>query len=375
MTTRFTSSGGLGAAERGAEFGAAFGPQVKAAVDRYARLFAIPPAERVAAGATALDVIDGWAPELAQEIRGIAAGAGVAVAEVAALNARTEILALGRRCAADGAVGGGLGGGPSAGGRGECSAVVALGGPGAEPVAGQNWDWYAGLADGWLVWDIPRPDGRRTVTLTEYGIVGKIGINSSGVGCLFNILHHRRDGAGAAGVPVHVIARRLLDEADDVAAAVAIAAAARVTASTAITVAGGERAGKAAVTLEIWPGGPDRVLPGADGLLLRTNHFLAPEPALGDTEPAAAPGSLARHEVLRRRLAGRGRDATAELLASVLRDHTGGAYAICSHPPAGADGEQEFQTLASVRLDFAACDLDVTDGPPCEWGNGGEEGT
>jgi isopenicillin-N N-acyltransferase-like protein len=367
MITRFTSSGGLSAAERGAELGAAFGPQVKAAVERYARLFGIRPADRVAAGARALDAIDGWAPELAREIRGIAAGAGVAVEEVAALNARTEILALGRR-AADGAGGSGLGGDPGAGGRGECSTVVALGGPGAEPVAGQNWDWYAGLADGWLVWDIPRPDGRRTVTLTEYGIVGKIGINSSGVGCLFNILHHRRDGAGVAGVPVHVIARRLLDEADDVAAAVAIAGAARVTASTAITVAGGERAGKAAVTLEVWPGGPDRVLPGADGLLLRTNHFLAPRAALGDTGPATAPDTLARLEVLRRRLAGQGRDATADLLASVLSDHTGGAYAICSHPPAGADGEQEFQTLASVRLDFAACDLDVTDGPPCGGG-------
>jgi len=355
MTTRFTSSGGLGAAERGAELGAAFGPQVHAAVDRYARLFGIPSAGRAAAGARALDAIDGWAPELAQEIRGIAAGAGVAVEEVAALNARTEVLALARAAGA----------GPGAGGRGECSAVVALGGPGAEPVAGQNWDWYAGLADGWLVWEIPRPDGRRTVTLTEYGIVGKIGINSSGVGCLFNILHHRWDGAGAAGVPVHVIARRLLDEADDVAAAVAIAGSARVTASTAITVVGGERAGKAAVTLEAWPGGPDRVLPGADGVLLHTNHFLAPGPALEDTEPAA-PDSLARYEVLRRRLAGRGRDATPDLLASVLRDHTGGGnFAICSHPPAGADGEQEFQTLASVRLDFAACDLDVTDGPPC----------
>src|SRR5215469_7489608 len=98
MVTRFTSSGGLGAVQRGAELGAAVGPQVKAAVERYARLFGIPPAERVAAGARALDAIDGWAPELAQEI--------------------------------------------------------------------------------------PRPDGRRTVTLTEYGIVGKIGINSSGVGCL-----------------------------------------------------------------------------------------------------------------------------------------------------------------------------------------------
>lgn len=222
MTTRFTSSGGVSAVERGAELGAAFGPQVKAAVDGYARLFGIPPAERVAAGASALDAIDGWAPELAQEIRGIAAGAGVAVEEVAALNARTEILALARAAGAR----------PDAVGRGECSAVVALGWPGTEPVAGQNWDWYAGLADGWLVWEIPRPDGRRTVTLTEYGIVGKIGINSFGVGCLFNILHHRRDGAGAAGVPVHVIARRLLDEADDVAAAVAIAGAARVTAST-----------------------------------------------------------------------------------------------------------------------------------------------
>jgi isopenicillin-N N-acyltransferase-like protein len=341
---RFVSSE-LAPRDRGREFGETWREKIAATIEGYRGLFAkASPDDLRSLGARALERIDDWAPELSEEIRGLSEGAAVPAHAIAAVNARTEILAmLGHR-------------------RAVCSAIVALRGPGAEPVAMQNWDWYAGFADQWLVWEIPHPDGRRTVTLTELGMVGKIGVNSQGVGCLFNILHHQSDGA-FMGVPVHVVARRLIDEARSVSAGLKLIGTARVSASTAITVVGGLRAGKSAISAELWPVGPHFVLPDSDGLALHTNHFLSARAADGDTEPANQPDTLVRLEVLRRLLRGRGSDLSPSEALDVLRDHTGD---LCCHPDPRQPLQYEFQTLATARIDFAAGDLDVSGGPPCK---------
>ena len=45
-----------------------------------------------------------------------------------------------------------------------------------------------------MLWTISWPGGRWLTTLTEAGVLGKIGLNSSGVGVLLNILHCTLDG-------------------------------------------------------------------------------------------------------------------------------------------------------------------------------------
>ena len=72
----------------------------------------------------------------------------------------------------------------------ECSTVIALP-PGRPPVAVQTWDWYDAMADGWFTWTIPHPDGRVVQTVTEFGMLAKIGVNDRGVGVMLNMLHHR----------------------------------------------------------------------------------------------------------------------------------------------------------------------------------------
>jgi isopenicillin-N N-acyltransferase-like protein len=338
--TRFVSTA-LAPVERGREFGEHWRERVRTTVDAYRDLFARSGVHDLdTPGRQALAAIDGWAPDLGREIRGIAEGAALPAATVAAVNARTEILADGDP--------------PD-----ECSTIVALGGPGREPVATQNWDWFAGLEDGWLEWEFPRPGGGRTVTLTEFGVVGKIGVNDRGVGCLFNFLRHRDDG-GPVGVPVHVMARRVLDEAASVADALAILGSARVSASTSVTVVGGLRAGKTAIAVELHPGGPGHVLPDPDGLLVRTNHFLSRPADLGDEGPRRSPNTLVRYEVLRRTLHGRGADLTEAEALAALSDHAGG---VCVHPR--ADRPDESRTLANVGIDFSTRRLRVRPGPPC----------
>jgi isopenicillin-N N-acyltransferase like protein len=342
---RFTSSV-AGPAERGEEFGSCHAAQIESTVDAYRRILA-PAGPLHELGADALRRIEEFSPDLAAEVRGIAGGAAVPASHVAAVNARTEILAIAAR-----ATGAAM--------ANECSAVVCLGDDDAEPIAVQTWDWYPELANDWLEWTIPHPDGRQVVTVTEYGIVGKIGVNGYGVGVLFNILHHRADGAGV-GVPVHVVARHILDTAPVVHSGLSVAASARVSASSTITIVGGRRAGKTAISAEVWPDGPGYALPNPDGLLVHTNHFLSDPARLGDLKPVEAPDTLVRYEVLRRRLHRYAGRADAEQILDVMADHTGG---VCCHPDPLAEGPT-YATLATVQLNLADGTVTTYPGGPC----------
>ena len=104
---------------------------------------------------------------------------------IGALNARTEVLRAGR---------------------GECSTVACLGTATADgaPIGMQTWDWHDDLAGSWMRWTIDHASGHRVDTMTEAGIVGKVGVSSAGVAVLLNILGHRDDGP-PIGVPVHVL--------------------------------------------------------------------------------------------------------------------------------------------------------------------------
>lgn len=303
-----------------------------------------------ALGREALRAIEAFSPAAAEEVRGIARGAGAEPAHVAALNARTEILAL-------------LG---ARGGRGECSTVVVLGPNGQPPLAMQTWDWHDHLADTWFVWTVEHEDGRVVHLLTEFGILGKIGVSSRGWGLHFNILWHGSDaGGGTIGVPLHVLARAALDRADDVGGALALLGGARVSASSALTLVASGNAGKTAISAELVPEGPRFVTPSPTGLLLHTNHCLDPVAAVGDQAPRVGPDSYVRHDVLARALYGRtpsGRDALARVLAS----HAGGSGAVCCHADPDAPLGERWATLATVSVDAHAGELWVRRGGPCD---------
>jgi isopenicillin-N N-acyltransferase-like protein len=307
---------------------------------RAGRLFAVDPwAER------AWDLIETQAPTAALEIRGIADGAGVPVREVAMLNARTELLAV-----AD-----------PTGDVDECSTVVALP-PGRPPVAVQTWDWYDAMSQDWLKWTIPHPDGTVVETVTEYGVLGKIGVNNHGVGVLFNMLRHSTDALSeerGLGFPVHLLSRHILDTARDTGEAVAACHAVKTSASTSLTVVD---AGGSAASVELFPDGPGVVRP-EDGVLVRTNHFLSAEGRDGCLAAGIGPSSGLRHATLVSAFAGSVPASAAEVVAA-MEDHrdVGG---VCAHPDRSMDPVLQHATLATVALDVAGSRLTVTAGGPC----------
>ncbi len=336
-------------AERGLEFGRVHAQKIQATVANYRALFervATRPFDLLALGSQALARIEVFAPPLYQEILAMAEGAGIEPSYLGAINARTEILAL---------LGAQL--------RGECSTVVSLEPFGGSPATAQTWDWYAEFADHWLTWEIPHADGSLTTTVTEFGIVGKAGVNSRGLGVHFNILHHQQDGQGI-GVPVHVASRWMLDSCSEINQALQLLGSAQVSASSSLTLIAAEGDSSAAVSVELHPGGPGLVFPNADGLLVHTNHFLSSPARDFDTEPAAYPDTLVRHDLLVRRLAGR-RELTPRKLLAALNSHLGGGAALCCHPDPSAPLAGQYATLASIVIDVANGTLTALPGGPC----------
>lgn len=335
--------------ERGAEFGALHRGEITRNVAAYRRLFAACATEPFDVGVwsdRAWRTISDLAPAAADEIRGIADGAGLPVAEVAALNARTELLAIADPSGVD-----------------ECSTVVSLP-AGGVPVAVQTWDWYDAMADGWLHWTIPYPDGRVVSTVTEYGVLAKIGVSSSGLGVLFNMLHHTNDaaatdGTGVLGFPVHLLSRLVLETASGVGEAVATAKSVSTSASTSLTLVDPEGG---AVSVELFPGGPGLV-EATGGVLARTNHFLSDEGREGCLAATIGPGSQIRRTKILAAL-GPGVPGSADEIIDVMRDHAevGG---ICAHPDRSMERVLQHATLATVAIDTAQRSLQVTAGGPC----------
>lgn len=335
--------------KRGALLAAGRQREFVAGLDIYQGLFTAaglsPRRVRTLAAVSQRILVD-WAPDLAAEIDSYADAAGVERWQVHALNARTEILAAGQADPPH-----------------ECS-TVARAGP--LPISAQTWDWHRELARAWQVvdhTDVELP----FATLTERGMLAKIGMNAAGVGIHLNILGHRSDSA-LEGVPVHAMARRILDTATDLASAIDLVRTTSFQASSCLTVVSPE----GVACLELSADGVATV-EAEDGWIVHTNHFLDPELARGDERVGPEPDTLARASLLRSRLAGGGSaDQTPHGLTDVLCAHEAedGAPICCHAPPHAALGTA-WQTLATVTLEPQARRMAVARGGPCEVGTNG----
>ncbi len=296
------------------------------------------PEQLAAHGASVGERLERERPDLVLELEGVAAGAGVPVEELLAVNARTELLA-GRPVA------------------GECS-VAGLLGTGRVRLA-QNWDWHPALAPSMVVWTVPLARDAWLTTVTEAGMLGKIGLSSHGVAVALNFLASTLDRA-TDGTPVHVLLRMVLDSCGSIAEALELLLRTPVSASACVTVAGAEPDGRSLAAVELSPSGPALVWPDERGLLVHTNHFLEGPVAGRDAIAHVEPASFLRLRHLRARLDGAGG------VEQALRAHFPRPYGVCRHVDPHDDWAQQRATLASVVMDPGAGTLAVTAGPPCD---------
>jgi isopenicillin-N N-acyltransferase-like protein len=296
-------------------------------VRTYRRLLDLGSADMCRAGERVAPYVE---EDLLLELEGMASGAGVDVLELLAVNARTELL---EDAASP-----------------ECSLIA------RRAWLAQTWDWHPDLASCAVAWTVLHPGGWFT-TVTEAGILAKLGLNSAGLALGFNYLTCSADG-GLAGVPVHVLCRLVLQRCRDAREAWALLGGARAAASSSLTVASGD----ALFAAEVSPGGTRFAAADADGWLVHTNHFLSPPVRGVDTMPARGPGSQARRDQLLRRV----RDGVG--VRAALSEHAPAVEPVCRHrDPVGTPWAERRATLLAVWIEPGVPSLRVASGNPCAW--------
>ena len=182
------------------------------------------------------------------EIAGIARGSGQPEYIIHALNARSELMSDMY---------------PEIN---ECTAVYFA----KTAMLGQNWDWNSRLESLFVLMEIHRPDGHRLMTITEPGMLGKIGISSAGVGVCLNFMSSPHE---LRGLPIHIVLRAVLD-AGNFKSATTLARHAGPGRSGNVMI--GSDSGDA-ITIE-YLGDEQLEFEPEDGTLLHTNHSLGMTP-------------------------------------------------------------------------------------------------
>ncbi|MBK5343555.1 peptidase C45 [Pseudomonas sp. TH49] len=332
---------------RGQQIGTTWAAQIRQTVALYLDFFnqvGVPLAQVQAIGEASLQTLQGWCPSLAEELVATAEGAGVPLWQLASLNARTEILAV-----------------MPASTEGECSTAVFAPNGALPPRSIQTWDWHDSLVPNGLILQLTTAAGMTVKLFTEFGMLGKIGVNSAGLGLHFNILHHASDN-GSAGVPVHAIARRILEEASSVDEAIALARSARVSASTVLTVFSREDSSPRAVSIEMSPAFTAVVRPDAEGWITHTNHFLDPELSLGERTPDAST-TYARFDHVNAALQNMA-SGNLSHRADAMCGEAGDDAPICFHPDLSMPATERWETLLTIGIDTENSVLEYAAGNP-----------
>lgn len=319
---------------RGRQVGERWAEQIRRTVSLYLDFFNqvdVAPERVRSLGEGSLGALEGWCPGLAREVAGLAEGAGLPLWQLAALNARTEILAV-----------------MPTPPEGECSTAVHAPLGDQAPRTIQTWDWHDSLVPQGLMLQLLGSTGLEVKLFTEFGMLGKIGVNSAGLGLHFNILHHASDN-DAAEVPVHAVARRVLEEARSVDEAIDLARSARVSASTVLTVFSRHDRAPRAASIELSPQATAVVLPDADGWITHTNHFLAPELVPGERtlDVSTTYARLDHVNANRARMTGATLASRAEALCGGLGD----AAPICFIPDLSLPPTERWETLLTLGID------------------------
>jgi len=345
--------------ERGLAHGKALAPSVAANIDTYLARFEASGLSADAAraeGETWIGAINDHNAAYGEEMRGLAEGAGIALADVAMLNARYEITfgLMGDEAKAPDEADG-------------CTSFGAL--PEAtfnkHVILGQNWDWLAGVHGHCAVLRITRDDGPDFICFTEAGIVGgKMGVNEHGIGLVENGLVSDHDGRNKYEKPFHMRCREVLDAATYDMALLPVLATRRVcSANFVIGQSGGDGDGEI-INIETSPDATTAHFP-IDGLICHSNHFT--DPAHGPSQmERIGPSTLYRANRLHRLLRKNIGKLDMNHIAAALGDHFGAPNAICRHADARQPVPKQTMTNASLVIDLENRSMHIADGPPCE---------
>ena len=290
-----------------------------------------------------LDDIRKFDAELIEEMQGIADGSGFELDDICALNCRSEVV---------------LSSGISDG----CTSIAIAGENtnGEGPILAQNWDWKPSAQESLVILTIKQKHKPDIRMVTEAGIIGKIGMNSSGVGVCLNAL--ATDTVQMQGIPIHILLRGILN-ANTISEAVKLIIDNQLPGSANFVLAhkNGEM-----MDVEMNQKQYEVINP-VSGIVTHTNHFVGDRfrNSVKDKGASLLPDTYVRYRTISRIAAAHQHTFELEHVAAMLANHTEYPNSICRHEDSSKTEEYQMATLFSIIMKPLESVMWVAGGSPC----------
>ncbi len=352
--------------EAGQIYGTEAAKKIAACVDAYSQVFADCgvdwqlACQKAQAFAPIMAKI--W-PQSLEQIKGIAVGSGQSLDSILALNCRSELIPAKFLAAPspqapqaherNRVLGIGTEGYPD---WNECTALCARPTASADQTStwlAQNWDWMGGqrkalvILKGQTTLIEDDKSAIQYATLSEAGMLAKIGLNQAGLAVGLNIIRSIHDG-DQSGIAVHWLLSYLLrctclkqvaEQIERLANEVGFAASSNVMCAD---------ASGAAATFELSPKGVAQISPAQNGVVLHTNHFIDAQLANYQAQYARSLSTDAR--LARIGLLTQNPAFDLESLQMVLRDQDEGVHAICRRPDMSLPAPSRIESVAGIII-------------------------
>ena len=289
-----------------------------------------------------LDLTRDFEPDYVEEMRGIAEGAEVDLLDIAALNARTEVMfsQVSKEEVS------------------ECT-TISLTPPateGGHVIAAQNWDFHAYLRDCIVIVHVYQEDKPNFVMVAEAGMIGGIGMNDRGIAVMLNAL---RAAVACQGIPLRARMRAML-EAETISDAYVRGSHAPVSVANLIAT----HKDGVAIAFEMDSEIVEPMIP-EDGVLLHTNHYIGPKMYLKNdvNHMGSTYIRLQRIRNLVKECHGK---ITVDDIMRMLKDHAGYPQSICDHENLKDPVAKRDATNFAIIMDLTENCMYLAPGNPCE---------
>jgi len=286
-----------------------------------------------------------YAPELIEEVEGIAEGAELTFEEVFFLNCFSDIFSdisfptLATKLLSCSAFG--------------VSKEITAG---HQVFVGQNFDLNILFQDFPIILKINSKSGPSSLVYTMVGIIGCIGQNSFGLSVANNKLF---SSDSRPGVPFTFVVRKILEQKTIGEAMDAVITAHRATGlNYIIGDSGGEIFSLETTATDI------EVIYSHFGYIAHANHFLTQR--LKQYQLALLGDSLLRYDRIVKLLKAKRKEINVEYLKKVLKDHINFPRSICYHPDVRIPEYKRMKTISAVIMQPSKRVMYVANGNPCQ---------
>ena len=333
--------------EMGFQYGAAC-PEIRKMLDGVCQMFGGPEKARAIIQKYVpmyLPAVEKYAPEIVEEMKGIAAGANVELEDILLLNIMYEI-------SASSVMGG-------------CTSFAAAGEATAngEVIAGQNFDAIDRGEESMIMLKMKPVQGPRILSVTPAGSLGLFGFNSASISMNLNLLKNKDSLTPTGGVPTHIILRKILmcENIGQVIATIG-SAEGRAAKNYLVTDEQGDIIDVETTTNDLDIQYPER------GIITHTNHFKADRFKSDDLAYLVVPDAYLRSYRMFQLMERYHGKLTVDILKQLLQDHNNYPNAICRHGDLKAP--LKMGRLTKTLISIIICPKEqkayISVGNPCE---------